>query len=284
MELMELEQLGQDIPDTPKEGPPVLPGGKDPVVSRLSCTIRSLTVEPDPHLREKIGQLASTDVSQFIGQFVQDLTTTPSSQIPPQLPSVVEPQVTMTDPTPSTSDQGLRISHVMLLSEPDVPVPTQNIPTARKCTGGQAPIRIRPTYLGPVITPAHLTPPSEQEDFLRGYIPTLIYQYNLAFKQDETEEMVKIENLLRAASRTLNQAVKWRDPPTVITENIHMEDVKTHLEFVNNMREALNNLRYAEPWVAADEDHKLCKEYHKLLLEMIPRFKSCSTSPKQRTC
>ena len=60
-----------------------------------------------------------------------------------------------------------------------------------------------------------------------------------------------------------------------------MEDVKTHLEFVNNMREALNNLRYAEPWVAADEDRKLCREYHELLLEMIPRFESCSTSPNK---
>ena len=220
VELMELETLGQDTPDTPKESTPILPDGEDSDVSKLSRTIGSLTVEQDPHLREQIGQLASTDVSQFIGQFVQTLTTTSSTGIPPSLPQNVVTEVTEKDATPSTSGSGLRISHVMSLSEPDVPVPTQNIPTARKRTGGQAPIRIRPTYLGPVITPAHLMPPSEQEDFLRGYIPMLIYQYNLAFEQDETEEMVKIENLLKAASRTLNQAVKWRDPPTVITENI----------------------------------------------------------------
>ena len=281
IELMEMEPLGQDISDTPKENPLSVPGGEDPVVSGLSHTIGSLTVDPSPHLQERIGQLATADVSQFIGQFVQNLTTTPSIQIPLQLPQIVEPKVTATDPTPSTSDLGLRISQVMSLSEPNVVTPTPNIPTARKSTRGQAPPRVRPTYLGPVVTPAHLMPPSDQEKFLSEYIPTLVYQYNLAYEQDDSEEMVKIENLLKAATRTLNQAVKWRDPPPVITENIHEEDVKTHLEFVNHMRESVNNLRYAEPWVAADEDCQLCREYHDLLLEMIPRFESCSTSPNK---
>ena len=93
--------------------------------------------------------------------------------------------------------------------------------------------------------------------------------------------MLKLEGLLRAATRTLNQAVKWRDPPPVITENIHDEDVKIHMEFINNMREAVNNLRYAEPWVAVDEDRQLCRDYHALLLELIPKFESCSTSPNK---
>ena len=53
------------------------------------------------------------------------------------------------------------------------------------------------------------------------------------------------------------------------------------MEFVNSMREALNNLRYAEPWIAANEDRKLCREYHALLLDLIPKFESFSTSPKK---
>ena len=142
MELMELETLGQDTPNTPKESTPVLPGGEDSDVSRLSRTIGSLTVEQDPHLREQIGQLDSTNVSQFIGQFVQTLTTTSSAKIPPSLPQDVVTEITQKDVTPSTSDPGLRILHVMSLSEPNVPVPTPNIPTARKRTGGQAPMRI----------------------------------------------------------------------------------------------------------------------------------------------
>ena len=55
------------------------------------------------------------------------------------------------------------------------------------------------------------------------------------------------------------------NPLPIIMEDVLQEDVKAHMEFVNNMREALNNLRYAEPWIAADEDRQLCREYHALL-------------------
>ena len=283
---MEIDkQLGHGSQEVPGEDLSVsslqeIPGGEDPVVSGLSHTIRTLSVQPDPVLREEIGQLSTTDVSEFIGQFVQKLTTTPSTQIPPPLPSVTT-TVTEVGTTPSTSDLGLRISNVMSLSKPSLSTPTPNLLTARKHTGGQGPPRIKPIYMGPVVTPANLTPPSEDEKFFREYIPSLLYQYNLAFKQDDTDEMVKIEGLLKAATKTLQQIVKWRDPPSVIVENIQHEDVKTHMEFVDNMREAVNNLRYAEPWIAADEDHQLCREYHDLLVGMIPRFESCSTSPNQ---
>ena len=69
------------------------------------------------------------------------------------------------------------------------------------------------------MNPARLTPRSDQETFLSEYIPTLIYQYNLAYEQDESAEMVKLEKLLKAATKTLNEAVKWRDPPPIIVEN-----------------------------------------------------------------
>ena len=283
-DLMDLETPGQDILDTPREDSTPLPGrqGSDDVeLSTLSRTIGSLTVQQDPQMREQIGQLSKEGVSQFIGSFMKKLTTTPTP-IPLPVPPMADPQNKPMDTTPTVDEQNLQISNVMSLSiHAGSATPTPNVPTARKRTGGKVPTRIKTTYLGPVKTPACLTPPSEQESFLREYIPTLIYQYNLAYEQDDSEEMVKTERLLKAATKTLNEAVKWRDPPQVIVENICEEDVKTHVEYVGRMREAVNNLRYAEPWAAADEDRELCRQFHDTLLDLIPKFESCSSSPKQ---
>ena len=126
------EPSGMDVPEPPAGDPAGLPGDDDPTVKELSQTIGTLTVEPDPGMRERIGQLSTTGVSEFIGQFVQKLTTTPSSQIPPQLPPAIDPPVTTTDSTPSTSNQGLVITNVMSLSQRTSITPTKGKPTARK--------------------------------------------------------------------------------------------------------------------------------------------------------
>ena len=82
MDPMSSEPSGLDVPEPPAGDAAGLPGDDDLTMTELSQTIGTLTVEPDPGMRERIGQLSTTGVSEFIGQFVQNLTTTPSSQIP----------------------------------------------------------------------------------------------------------------------------------------------------------------------------------------------------------
>ena len=89
-------------------------GGDDPVVSGLSRTIGTLSVDEDPALREKIGLLSAGDVLTFIGQFVQKLVTTTPTQIPLPLSHSVTTTIAGAGTTPSTSQSDLRISNVIL--------------------------------------------------------------------------------------------------------------------------------------------------------------------------
>ena len=114
---MSFEPTGVDVPEPPAGEAAELPGDDDVTMTELSQDIGTLTVETDPRMRERIEQLSTTGVSDFIGQFVQNLTTASSTSIPPQLESAIDPSVTTKDPTPTTSNQGLVITNVMSLSE-----------------------------------------------------------------------------------------------------------------------------------------------------------------------
>ena len=53
------------------------------------------------------------------------------------------------------------------------------------------------------MNPAHLTPPTDQETFLSEYIPTLIYQYNLAFEQDDSERNGEAQKIAQSSYKNV---------------------------------------------------------------------------------
>ena len=180
--------------------------GEDSVVAGLSKTIGSMTVESEPILREDIENIDSEQIPGFIDKFVKNLGTaaTTSVSIPPSLTPSIATAASGTNENKGTAtssgETGLKIANVRSLVQPVKSSSLPPVPTARKRTMGP-PKRIKPTFLGAQVTTSSLTPPSNDENFYKEYIPTLMYQYNLAYEEKKEEDMKVLQEMLQAPIR-----------------------------------------------------------------------------------
>ena len=183
-------------------------------------------------------------------------------------------------PVAAQGGTNLQIQNVYSLSDPFYSTPSK--PTARKKTGGKTPSRIKPKLVSRQVTfkkPMEDYEDSQSIEFLRTYIPNLMYQYLQVYGR-EPQKAKEISHLLQAAQRTFNQIVAWKGPPVIIDENVNEEDLNVHVAFVSEMRKNLQLLRYFTPWLVEKEDVMSCMEHIQTLEDLIPKFESVTSLPK----